>query len=145
MWAATGSYCGYVCIAPATVGSVVGLLLYLPMGTSPIAIQLGLTGVLFGIGIWAASRAERLLKIKDARPIVIDEIIGMWVAVLFLPYRINYLVGAFLLFRLFDIWKPFPAEQAQRLRGGLGIMVDDVVAALYTNVALHAVQVFHRY
>ena len=141
MWVATGGYCGFVQIVPATVGSFVGLLLYLPVGNSPVLVRLGLMGALFGLGIWASGRAEEILKTKDARPIVIDEIVGMWIALFLLPYRISYLLAAFLLFRLFDILKPFPARKAERLRGGLGVMADDVIAGLYTNALLYVVHI----
>ena len=83
------------------------------------------------VGVWAASRAERAIGTKDPGAIVIDEVAGMLLSVLLLPPTIPVLVTAFLLFRLFDIWKPFPARQSQVLVGGLGVMVDDVIAGAY--------------
>ncbi len=145
VWIATGGYCGYFRIAPGTVGSFVGLLLYLPMAASPIPVQIAIIGSLFGLGVWAAEQAEKVLKIKDAPSVVIDEIVGMWIAVLFLPHTVSYFLGAFLLFRLFDILKPFPAKQAEQLRGGLGIMLDDVVAGIYANAAIHGVLSFREF
>jgi phosphatidylglycerophosphatase A len=120
-WIAMGGYSGYVRIVPATIGSFVGLLLYSLLAKGP---------------------GRKLVKTKDARPIVIDEVVGMWVALLFLPYRIGYLLSAFVLFRLFDILKPFPADHTQRLRGGLGIMVDDIIAGIYASAILHSIQIF---
>jgi phosphatidylglycerophosphatase A len=142
---ATGGYCGYIRFVPATIGSFVGLMLYLPMATSPVLVQLTIVGGFLGLGIWASGHAEKLLKTKDARPIVIDEIVGMWISVLFLPHLISYLLAAFILFRLFDVIKPFPAKKAEHLKGGWGIMLDDVIAGLYTNALLHSVQAFEYY
>jgi len=145
MFIATGGYSGYVRIVPATVGSFVGLLLFLPMATSPFLAQLAFIGGFLGLGIWITGRAEEKFKIIDARHIVFDEIVGMWISLLLLPNRISYLLAAFILFRLFDVIKPFPAKQAEHLRGGWGIMLDDVIAGLYTNALLHGVQALEYY
>jgi phosphatidylglycerophosphatase A len=88
------------------------------------------------VGIWASHRVEVLLERKDPGVIVIDEVAGMIVAVLLLPRTLGVLVCAFLLFRLFDIWKPFPAREAQALRGGIGVVVDDLIAGVYALVLL---------
>ena len=88
------------------------------------------------VGIWASHRVEEMLGRKDPGVIVIDEVAGMMVAVLFLPRTPGVLLWAFLLFRLFDIWKPFPAREAQALRGGLGVVVDDLVAGVYALVLI---------
>lgn len=95
MWIVTGGHCGYIRIVPAAMGSALGHVVCLPIATSPVLVQLGLARALFGLGIWAPGRAEGVIRTKDSRLIVIDEIIGMWIAVLFLPYRVNYLLGAF--------------------------------------------------
>lgn len=88
------------------------------------------------IGLWAASRVERLLGKKDPGVIVIDEVAGMLLSVLLLPHTLPVLVSAFLLFRLFDIWKPFPARESQVFKGGLGVMLDDLIAGVYALVLL---------
>jgi phosphatidylglycerophosphatase A len=88
------------------------------------------------VGIWASHRVEVLLERKDPGVIVIDEVAGMIVAVLLLPRTLGVVVCAFLLFRLFDIWKPFPAREAQALRGGIGVVVDDLIAGVYALVLL---------
>ena len=88
------------------------------------------------VGIWASHRVEAVLERKDPGVIVIDEVAGMMVSVLLLPRTLGVLLCAFLLFRLFDIWKPFPAGEAQALRGGFGVMVDDLVAGVYALVLL---------
>ena len=88
------------------------------------------------VGIWASSRVETVVGRKDPGLIVIDEVAGMMVAVLLLPRTPSVLVCAFFLFRLFDIWKPFPAREAQALRGGFGVVVDDLIAGVYALVLI---------
>jgi phosphatidylglycerophosphatase A len=83
------------------------------------------------LGVWAADEAERLLGGKDPGAIVIDEVAGMMLAALLVPPTPSALLAAFVLFRVFDVLKPFPANVSQRLRGGLGVMVDDLVAGFY--------------
>ncbi len=87
-------------------------------------------------GTWAAHRAERVLGRKDPGAIVIDEVAGMTLSVLAFPLTLPTLVTGFLLFRLFDTVKPFPARASQRVRGGLGVMVDDLIAGLYAAIVL---------
>lgn len=95
-----------------------------------------LLGIVVVVGTWAACRAERVLDRKDPGIIVVDEVAGMIVSVLFLPRTPQVLVAAFLLFRLFDIWKPFPVRASQDLPGGFGVMVDDLLAGVYTLLLL---------
>ena len=92
--------------------------------------------VVVGAGIWASHRVETVLGRKDPGVIVIDEVAGMMVAVLLVPRTPGVLLCAFLLFRLFDIWKPFPAREAQVLRGGLGVVADDLIAGVYALVLI---------
>ncbi|MGH7767576.1 MAG: phosphatidylglycerophosphatase A family protein [Candidatus Binatia bacterium] len=136
-WIATGGFSGYAGIVPGTVGSLVGLVLYLPLTASPIAVRCVAAVVLCFLGIFASDRLEKIWKIKDPSPVVIDEIVGMWIALLFVPHEIGYFLAAFVLFRLFDVIKPFPARQAELLKGGWGIMLDDVVAGIYAGAAIH--------
>jgi len=102
---------------------------------SQVGIWAALAAVV-AVGIWASHRVEEVLGRKDPGVIVIDEVAGMMVAVLFLPRTLGVLACAFLLFRFFDIWKPFPAYESQGLRGGLGVMVDDLIAGVYTLVLI---------
>jgi phosphatidylglycerophosphatase A len=88
------------------------------------------------VGLLVAGEAEKIFKQKDARCIVIDEIGGMLLSLLFIPYEIKWVVIAFIIFRILDATKPFPADRVQKFRGSLGIMGDDIVAGLYTNVIL---------
>lgn len=133
---ATGGFSGYAGIVPGTVGSLVGLLLYLPLTASPHLVRVVATAAVFFLGVFASSRMEEIWRIKDPNPVVIDEIVGMWVALLFVPYDAVNFIAAFVLFRVFDVIKPFPARQAELLRGGWGIMVDDVVAGIYAGAAV---------
>lgn len=134
---ATGGFSGYAGIVPGTVGSLVGLLLYLPLMASPILLRAVAAVALFFLGVFASSRVAAIWRIKDPHPIVIDEIVGMWIALLFVPNDFVHCIGAFVLFRLFDIIKPFPARQAELLKGGWGIMLDDVFAGIYAGAAVY--------
>ena len=88
------------------------------------------------IGTWASDLAERQLEMKDPGAIVVDEVAGMTLSVLLVPLTPAALVAGFVLFRVFDVVKPFPANVAQRLRGGIGVMADDLVAGAYALVLL---------
>ena len=136
IWAATGGYSGHFGVVPATIGSLVGIVLYWPLATRPAAIRLVCIGTLLLVGVWASGRVEEVWQKKDPKPVVIDEIVGMWIALLFVPYDLAYFAGTFVVFRLFDVIKPFPAGQAERLPGGWGIMLDDVIAGLYAGLAV---------
>jgi phosphatidylglycerophosphatase A len=137
---ASGGGAGYSPVASGTAGSLVTLvgLWLIPFTLLSLACTLG---AVTALGIWAASRVEGVLGTKDPGVIVIDEVAGMILSVLLLPRTLPVLIAAFLLFRLFDIWKPFPARQSQRLGGGLGVMVDDLIAGAYTLLLLMGVRV----
>jgi phosphatidylglycerophosphatase A len=124
---------GYAPVASGTVGSFVTVVAIWLLPLTPLRIAIALVVVTL-IGIWSGSRVERLLGKKDPGVIVIDEVAGMLLSVILLPRTIPVLVTAFLLFRLFDIWKPFPARESQALTGGMGVMVDDLVAGVYALV-----------
>jgi phosphatidylglycerophosphatase A len=131
---ATGAGSGYAPMASGTFGSMVGLLLWLALaGQGTWIYLLGLAAVV-GLGIWAADRAQEIFKRHDDGRITIDEVAGMLVSLAFLPARIEVALAAFLLFRIFDIWKPPPAHAAERLPGGVGVMADDLVAGVYANL-----------
>jgi phosphatidylglycerophosphatase A len=136
-WVATAAGAGHSPVAPGTAGSLVALaiLWFVPFSTASLAVSFILVVL---AGVWAGDRAERLLKQKDPSVVVIDEVAGMMLSVLTLPSTPMVLLSAFALFRLFDIVKPFPARQAQSLAGGLGVMVDDLIAGAYTLLLLLA-------
>jgi phosphatidylglycerophosphatase A len=91
---------------------------------------------LFGLGVAAASRTEQVARRKDPSIVVVDEVVGMLVALWALPFQAGEAVAAFLCFRLFDIAKPFPIRRLEAQPGGWGIMLDDVVAGLYANAVV---------
>jgi len=124
---------GYSPVASGTVGSFVTAVALWLLPFTPLRIAVTLVAVIL-IGIWAGGRIERVLGRKDPGVIVIDEVAGMLLSVIVLPRTLPVLVTAFLLFRLFDIWKPFPARESQALTGGMGVMVDDLIAGLYALV-----------
>lgn len=117
-------------VAPGTAGSAVAAVI---LGLVPFSRRmLVLTFVaVIVVGTWAAHHTERLLGAKDPGRIVVDEAAGMMLSVLLLPLTAAVLAAAFVLFRIFDIVKPFPAYASQRLPGGIGVMADDLVAGLY--------------
>jgi len=140
---ATGGYLGYAPVAPGTVGSLGCLVLmwfFVPEVTpasSHLAIGVRLVSTLAfaAMAIWAADLAERQFG-HDSSRIVIDEYAGFIFSVLLLPKSLLVFAVAFLLFRATDIVKPFPARQAESLPGGTGIVMDDIVAGIYTNILL---------
>jgi phosphatidylglycerophosphatase A len=122
-------------VAPGTVGSLVTLVAVWLIPFTPLGLGYTLIAVTV-IGTWAAHRVERATGKKDPGLIVIDEVAGMLLSVLLLPRTIPVLIAAFLLFRLFDIWKPFPAHESQSLSGGLGVMLDDLIAGVYALIVV---------
>lgn len=120
-------------MAPGTVGSAVTLVAIRLIPFTRLGLVVTFVVVTL-IGIWASGRVERVLGAKDPSAIVIDEVAGMMLSCLLLPRTLPALVTAFLLFRLFDTWKPFPARESQALAGGLGVMLDDLIAGAYALV-----------
>jgi phosphatidylglycerophosphatase A len=135
---ATGGYVGYLREAPGTAGSILGIMLSWILSRWSLYVQIGLLPSMFILGVMTASSAERRFGTKDHRAIVIDEIVGMALALFALPFRIGYVSAAFSLFRVLDILKPLPA--LEHLPGGWGIMCDDLIAAIITNVVLQGVR-----
>lgn len=121
---------GFTPLAPGTVGSALTVLVLGVVPVSRPALAAGFVAVTL-VGTWAAHRAERILGSKDPGAVVIDEVAGMLLSVLVLPLTPAVLALGFVLFRFFDILKPFPARWSQRLPGGPGVMVDDLIAGLY--------------
>ncbi len=137
---ATAAYAGYFPIAPGTVGSAVGLVVYLLVRQSEsVALEVGLILVLFAAGAWAGTIAERYFGGIDPGPIVIDEVVGMLITLVLIPVGVTGAIAGFVLFRIFDIIKPYPAGRFERLHGGIGVMADDAMAAVYANIALRFV------
>lgn len=137
IFVAQGAYTGRFPIAPGTAGSVLGVLLYLGMVKTFSPGIYFLIGVfLFVVGTWSATRAEELLGKKDHSSIVIDEIVGYLISMFLVPFDWRFVIAGFVLFRIFDVLKPYPLQRIQRIHGGLGVMLDDVGAGIYTNFIL---------
>lgn len=134
---ATAAYLGYFPIAPGTVGSAAGLVVYLLVWwTHAPAVEIALIIVVFAAGVWAGTTAERYFGGIDPGPVVIDEVLGMLITLAFIPVGVAGAIAGFVLFRIFDIVKPYPARHLERLHGGLGVMADDAMAAVYANISL---------
>lgn len=131
-------YIGYLPLIPGTFGSAAGVFLFYLFRASPF-LNLGLTFFCLILGFFFSGRAEKIFGRKDARCIVIDEVSGMLISLIFIPYDPKLVVIVFLLFRILDALKPYPACRLQRLEGSIGIMADDIVAGLYTNIILQLV------
>ncbi len=134
----TGCYAGYTPRAPGTAGSVLGVglvwILAGPLGLT-LPYYLLATAVLFVLGVWVSSHAEPRFG-HDGPEIVIDEIVGVLIVFAGMPIDLWTVVAGFVLFRVLDIWKPFPCDRMQRLPAGLGVMMDDAVAAVYAHLLL---------
>jgi len=138
LFIAQGAYAGRFPVAPGTAGTVVGVLLYLALKDLAPTWYLSVCLLIFFIGTWAAGRAEKLLGCTDCSSIVIDEIAGYLVALFMAPASWGFIVAGFILFRVFDIAKPWPLKRLQDLHGGPGVMLDDIGAGIYTNILLQA-------
>lgn len=139
MFIATGAGSGYLPIAPGTWGSAVGVLLWLLVSRLETALYLSVIAALFVIGVFSAGAVEKIVDRPDPGIVVIDEIVGQLLALSLAPAHPAALFAGFCLFRFFDIFKPFPIDWIDsHLHGGLGIMLDDVVAGLYALLLLHA-------
>jgi phosphatidylglycerophosphatase A len=133
----TVGYSGYFPFAPGTVGSAAGLVVYLVVWwTESPVIETGLIVALFAAGVWAGTISERYFGGIDPGPIVIDEVVGMLITLAFIPVGWSGALAGFFLFRVFDVFKPWPARSLERLHGGLGVMADDAMAAVYANLSL---------
>lgn len=135
--AATGAYTGYIPFAPGTFGTIAAIpFCFLLSLLGPIWGALFLIGFFLG-AVWIAGEAEGIFGKKDSGRIVIDEIVGFLVALFLVPWTAKSLIVGFVLFRFFDIFKPYPIRMLEsRLAGGWGVVADDVLAGVYANVVL---------
>ncbi len=137
-YVATIGFLGYSPYAPGTIGSLFALTVFL-MTDLPIYAHLSVIIIGALLGIYASSAAEKILNEKDSKKIIIDEFIGFYVSVFYLPKTFGLAIAAFLLFRFFDILKPlFISKLEKTLSDGLGVMADDILAGIYTNIVLQA-------
>lgn len=131
---------GYAPVAPGTFGSAAGLIVWWLLPASP-AVQLAAIVVVFALGSWSGSVAETHFKSTDPGPVVLDEVLGMLITLFMNPVGWAGAILGFLLFRVADIVKPYPANRLEALHGGFGIMADDAMAAVYSNIALRVLLV----
>ena len=131
-------YLGHSPFMPGTMGSLGGLVVFFLVHNNDILYAFSIL-FLFTLGVLFAGEAEKIYRIKDPGMIVIDEACGMLLALFFVPFNLYSVILGFFLFRIFDILKPPPAKTLEKLTGSLGIMFDDIIAALYTNIILQII------
>ena len=132
---ATCAHVGYAPIAPGTFGSLVGLVIYYAVRRQQsTTFELGAIGVVVLIGLWSATEAEHHFGGIDPGPVVIDEVIGMLITLALHPVNVLGAIIGFFIFRLLDIVKPWPARRLELLPGGFGVVLDDMMAGLYSNL-----------
>ncbi|HEX9655222.1 MAG TPA: phosphatidylglycerophosphatase A [bacterium] len=136
---ATGLFSGYLPFSPGTAGSAVGLVLYWFIPGSESILGSVAIVPLFFLGVWAAKRVDMATHSHDNQQTVIDEIVGMLITLIFMEKKILWLAIGFILFRLFDIFKPYPVRLAEKFPHGWGVMMDDVAAGLYAAAALRLI------
>ena len=134
---ATFFYVGKFPFAPGTAGSFAGLLIYLSLLDHPWPRALVFVLITI-LGFISAGRAEKIFGVKDPKPVVIDEVAGIFIVYFGLPPRGAIFLLGFLIYRFLDVIKPFPARRLERLEGSWGIMMDDLLVAVYTNLILRA-------
>jgi phosphatidylglycerophosphatase A len=143
VFVATCGYIGYIPFAPGTFGSAAGLVLFvLVRRTESIAVEVAVIAVLFAIGVWSGNEAERHFGKVDPGPVVLDEVVGMLITLALLPVNLVGAIVGFLLFRILDVVKPWPSGRFEALPGGLGVMADDGMAAVYGNLVMRALMFF---
>ena len=133
---ATGFGSGSSPVAPGTAGSLVGLALFWPLRLLGEPACLGALALLFGTGVIVSGHEARRAGVEDPGRVVVDEMVGMWATLLWLPWSLGTAIAGFLLFRAMDVLKPYPARQLEGLPRGWGIMADDVMAGIYANLLL---------
>lgn len=137
MFLATGCYIGNISFAPGTFGSVLGLPLCFFLSKIDFSIAVLLILIFILCATWIANEAEKVLKTEDPECIVIDEIAGIILTLFGLPFNIISVTVGILVFRALDIWKPYPIRLLEnKLSGGIGIVLDDVVAGIFSNLIL---------
>ncbi|MDP3017006.1 MAG: phosphatidylglycerophosphatase A [Deltaproteobacteria bacterium] len=134
---ATGFGAGYSPIAPGTLGTLVAIPIYYFLSEIPFPLyEITLTGFFF-LAVWVSEKTEAVLGKKDDSRIVIDEMMGFFITMLWVTKTPFFILVGFILFRFFDIFKPFPIRRFEKVRGGFGVVLDDVMAGIYANIILH--------
>jgi phosphatidylglycerophosphatase A len=139
----TGLYSGYSPVAPGTAGTILAALIYILefiiFKTDCLIINFIIIIIIFYPSIKLGSAGEKFFNRKDPSEVVLDEMVGLWISVLFIPFSLKIVLLAFIIFRIIDIFKPYPIRKAENLRGGLGIMLDDCIAGIYTNIIIRLI------
>jgi phosphatidylglycerophosphatase A len=137
LFIATCGYIGYAPVAPGTFGSAAGLLVFYGVrSTGSVAVELAAIAIVFALGLWAGTVAEHHFGGIDPGPVVLDEVFGMLITLALLPVNLTGAIVGFLVFRVLDVIKPWPSARFERLPGGLGVMADDGMAAIYGNLVM---------
>jgi len=132
-------FIGYLPLIPGTFGSLAGVGLFYLVGQSNSFVYFLSLVIVILLGLSLSGGAEKLFNKKDPSRVVIDEVAGMLIALAFMPLDLRIIVLGFILFRIFDTIKPYPADKIQNLHGAVGIMADDIIAGIYTNIVLQVV------
>jgi phosphatidylglycerophosphatase A len=139
----TGFYSGYFPVAPGTAGSLLAVLIYILeyiiLNNNCLISNVIIVLIFIYPSIKLGDESERLFNRKDPSMVVLDEMLGLWTSVSFIPFSLYTVMLAFIFFRIFDIFKPFPVRNAEKLNGGLGIMLDDIIAGVYTNISIRLI------
>ena len=144
-WIASGFGSGFSPRAPGTVGTLAALLPWWWLRMLPLPCYVAAIAVAFAIGLWASSWVVRRSGVQDPQVVVWDEFVGVWIALIAAPAGWIWMLAGFALFRLFDIWKPWPVRWADRkVHGGLGVMLDDVFAGVYALIMMQLAALFLR-
>jgi phosphatidylglycerophosphatase A len=139
---AAGFGAGYSPIAPGTMGTLVAIPIYFFLSFIPFPLYELTIITFFFLSSWISDKAERYWGKRDHPRIVIDEMVGFLITMLWLPKTALFIILGFFLFRFFDIVKPPPIRLLERVKGGYGVVLDDVMAGIYANIILHLVQLF---
>ena len=137
----SGFYTGYIPVASGTFGSFAALLIYFIPGFEKLFIILPVTLIFLLYGIYVGSKFETVYG-KDPAECTIDEMVGMWISLILLPKTSFIVAITFIIWRVLDIIKPYPARSFERFKGGFGIMIDDVVSSIYTLIIMHLIVYF---
>jgi len=134
----SGLFTGYIPFASGTFGSLVAIFIYWIPGFEQLHIMLPAIVILFIYGVYVSSKFEKIYG-KDASQCTVDEIVGTWISLIAIPKSILLTLTTFFIWRALDIIKPFPARSSEKLPGGWGIMIDDVISAFYSLIIVHLI------
>jgi phosphatidylglycerophosphatase A len=144
LFLSSGFGSGYIKHIPGTFGSFVGLIMWFFLISSKYIFHFFLIILIIPFSIFISEMAEKIYNKKDDQKIVIDEIVGMWISLAFLPKKLIIFFLGFLFFRFFDIKKPSLIKDVQKISGGIGIVLDDVFSGILTNIILHLFIIIYK-